>query len=184
MIWTHIQCESVQCWQQQQSCHQPRKQYKTNSKEQVGMNPGHDSPCYAHMAEEDITSHHERTCLFPLVQGIINPCALHPQPEIQCASELFSQITVTGRPVNVITYRGWDHASASHHTISFLAWAWECWAETLSNSRKATEGGFHAGQVTNQTASLGKLKGRLTLMEKQRGEVSMLSGSLQKMEDA
>lgn len=34
---------------------------------------------------------------------------------------------------------------------------------------KATEGGFHAGQVTNQTVSLGKFKGRLKLMEKQRG---------------
>lgn len=36
-------------------------------------------------------------------------------------------------------------------------------------SVKATEGGFHAGQVTNRTVSLGKLKGRLTPMEKQRG---------------
>lgn len=133
------------------------------------MIPGHDSACCVHMAEGAITSHHERTCLFPIVQRIISPCAPHLRPEIQCALELFRQIAVTGR------------SCQCHHLPGLRS----CLGQLPRNRRsglsvgvlsrdtckfeKATEGGFHAGQVTNQTASLGKLKGRLTLMEKQRG---------------
>lgn len=133
------------------------------------MIPGHDSACCVHMAEGAITSYHERTCLFPIVQRIISPCAPHLRPEIQCASELFLQITVTGP------------SCQCHHLPGLRS----CLGQPPHNRRsgvsvgvrsrdtykfeKATEGGFHPGQVTNQTVSLGKLKGRLTLMEKQRG---------------
>lgn len=133
------------------------------------MVPGHDSACCVHMAEGAITSHHVRTCLFPIIQRIIKPCATHLRPEIQCASELFRQITVTGPSCQCHHLPGLrsclgqpPHNQRSGASVGVLS-------RDTYKFEKATEGGFHAGQVTNQTVSLGKLKGRLTLMENLRG---------------
>lgn len=78
---------------------------------------------------------HKRTYLFWIVQRIISPCSLHFQ-RYTAFQRCLSKSQWLAAPVNVITYWSWDHASASHPTISALAWVWECSAETLSNSKR------------------------------------------------
>lgn len=73
------------------------------------------------------SSGHKWTCLFWLVQRIINPSppSPRPQPQIARASTLFKQIRVTGCSCQCHHLPEWDHVSSTHPASSNLTWE-EC----------------------------------------------------------
>lgn len=139
------------------------------------MSPGHDTAMFHphgqgrhHIA----SSGHKQTCLFWLVQRIVNPLTPHLQLQIYWASTLFKQIRVTGCSCQCHHLPEWDHVSSIHPLSSSLTWAevWECWAETLPELKG--QGGrppCRPGDEPLQILSFGKSKETVMLMSNQKG---------------
>lgn len=98
-------------------CKQWKYMKKTNKLQSLLLprdtNPGHDSACCVHMARGSITSHHfglKWTCLFWLVQRIINVSPSSPPPHTSSTDIPVPQLCLNKSkwlvaPVNVITYK-------------------------------------------------------------------------------
>lgn len=104
------------------------------------------------------SSGHERTRLLRIVQEILNPYALHLQSEIQCTSELFNQIPVTGPSCQCRHLQGLRSCLGQPPHDQRWRLSVGVFSGDTFKFAKATDGGFHAGQVTNQTVSHGKSK--------------------------
>lgn len=147
------------------------------------MIPGHDSACCVHTAEGAITSHHERTCLLPIVQRIISPVRSAPP----------ARDTVRFGAV-------WpDHSDGPVPSMPSLTGAEimprpaatqpPFWRERGSAERRHLQIRKRPQRVVSMRAK-SRIKPCLSANWKEgwrwwkSREVSMLSGSLQKMEDA